>query len=236
MTERERLVPDRSEDLHRYAERDPTAITQNLRRMIDGRAPVAIFDGDGGSALGRAVMTLGQDLVVELDIEDLDSPVLGSPWLTVVALVHDVKVQFEVRGPLVPAVSPDRVLLPLPDRLHRLQRRGGFRVRPPTSDPSVLHLGQGGRPIRVLDVSVLGLGLWWPADTPMPWVGERWAGCRLRLGLQLLACDLVIRNTMPRSNGGGRVGCAFETMPREQERQLERAVMDLERRAILHRT
>lgn len=215
-----RLQPETDRELTASFElRDRAGVVRELRRMVGRGSEVALVDVAGQVVEARPTALEAAALVLSVDPAHADSPVLSAPSLTLVSLVDDVKVQGEVRGPLRPDAS-GRVRVAIPDRMVRLQRRDGFRVRIPESEPSFLFTNHA--KYAVLDVSVAGVGLEPTGEAPLR--GERWPHCRLRLGMLVLPVDLIVRHVHL-----DRLGCAFDAPGGAVQRQLGRHVMELER-------
>jgi hypothetical protein len=215
-----RLVPEKNPEITGAFEvRDRSDVLRVLRRMVDRRATVALYDAGGQVVRALAETLSASGLTLQLEPDQNDSPVLLADQITLVSLVDDVKVQGEIRGPL--ATHPPGVLhLTFPTVLVRLQRRNGFRVRIPRAEPAFLYTSDQKYP--VLDLSVRGVGL--EPIGALPIVGAVWSGCRLRLGLQVLPATVVVRFT-----DRDRIGCAFQSLAVRIEQELGRRVMELDR-------
>lgn len=215
-----RLAPERDPDVTSPFEvRDPAGVLRELRRMVDRGAEVVLVDDRGGAVTAHPIRLAPTALHLALHPEHVDTPVLSAPSLTLVSLVDEVKIQGELPGPFV-ADRAGVLVLDLPRTVVRLQRRGGYRVRIPDTEPAFLAAGEARYP--VLDLSVRGIGL--DPIGPLPMLGERWPRCRLRIGLQVLPVDLHVRYV-----DRDRIGCAFDPLPRNIEQELGRRVIDLER-------
>jgi hypothetical protein len=215
-----RLAPETDRTITEPFEvRDRAGVLRELRRMVDRESPIVIYAPDGQSARAHPIDLSPSALTLAIEAEDAGSPALRAKELVLVALVDDVKVQGEIRGPLHPD-GEGVVRLVLPEVLVRLQRRAGYRVRIPGSEPSFLHVRDERYP--VLDLSVRGVGVE-PLGAPPP-VGQVWSACRLRLGLQVLPVSVVVRYV-----DRDRIGCSFTGVDRRVEQELGRRVMDLDR-------
>ena len=113
--------------------------------------------------------------------------VLHSPEITVVGYLDSVKVQFEIRHPVLVHGNRASVLsCPFPREMYRFQRRNAFRVRPLIRSTPVAKLRHpdqqdGEITLRVIDLSIGGCALFLPADVPMLDAGVTLAGVRMEL-------------------------------------------------------
>jgi flagellar brake protein len=126
------------------------------------------------STLDAAANVLGLDLGA--DPEGISQALVAGGEITAVAYLGAIKLQFELEHAVLVSGAHATVLRSgLPERLYRFQRRQSFRVQPAGSIyPRVVLPGdaEGGRALRVLDISIGGLALALPAGpTPLP-IGE----------------------------------------------------------------
>jgi c-di-GMP-binding flagellar brake protein YcgR len=223
--------------LDRFRITGTSEIRTVLRRISDEGCPVGLFV-DSPSFVTSRVLAVEQDHL-DMEVDDGSSPyprswerVATADELVCVAFVDSVKVQFRTVGSLVESHGEKRLRLGLPQRVFRMQRREGYRVRPTREDPIWCVIPQmGARPYEVLDLSVVGIALRLPmAETP-PLLGTELRDAKLRMpGPRVLPCGLTVRRVVTGTpEFGHRLGCSLEGLTPDASRALQRLVMDIER-------
>jgi c-di-GMP-binding flagellar brake protein YcgR len=231
-----RLVPQvEGPGLEKYRLRTSAGLRAVLVSLAEHQALAGLFDGDRLLATVRVTQAEGGLLELRL-ARDAAAPKPGDPRrLMVVAFLDDVKVQFPLAWSGGFSVKDKVWTLPFPEQMWRVQRRRGYRVRPPR-DRAVwvrIRLPDGPQNLRAEDLSVVGLGLRMSIDGVPPTAGTTWDDVHLHLvqdGIpHLVPCALVVR----RVEGGvfgkpWRIGCALEGVPLPSAQVLHQFVVDLE--------
>lgn len=133
----------------------------------------------------------------------------------------------------------------IPDTLARMQRRESVRVAMPGNKPAFCTLSgraparkpgkgadAGGLQLRVLDLSIGGLGLGLPAPDSAIAPGKTLPDCRLELpGIGAVRCTLQVVYAKELAAGGSeqRLGCHFVDLPALTREQIRTTVARLER-------
>ncbi len=162
--------------------------------------------------------------------------VLAARQCTVVSFLDSVKVQFDMALSRREARDEGSLLFGvIPERVHRIQRRSAFRVRPPVGHPGtiVVRNDKGDEEsFTIFDMSATGLSFLRPVDGRSFTIGERIALARLELGPRVpVPCTFVIRSIRPLHDDEGheRIGCQFVNLPSEVGRAVAVYVQDAER-------
>jgi len=105
-----------------------------LKQLLDG-AVVLSLHGSDGSVFRSAIWTMDSAPATIGFNADPNDPamqsILHSHEVTVVGYLDSVKVQFEIRNPVLVHGNRASVLsCPFPREMYRFQRRNAFRVRP----------------------------------------------------------------------------------------------------------
>lgn len=231
-----RLVPEtEGPALERYRLRTGAGLHAVLHSLADHQALAGLFDGDQLLSTVRIVGVDHGALELHLAREVAPPSPADVRKLMVVAFLDDVKVQFPAGWAPGTSFQGSRWRLAVPDRMWRVQRRRGYRVRPP-KDRAVwvrVRLPDGPLNLRAEDLSVVGLGLRMSQDGVPPAAGTTWDDVQLHLvqdGVpHLVPCALVVR----RLEGGvlgrpWRIGCQLEGVPLASAQVLHQFVVDLE--------
>jgi c-di-GMP-binding flagellar brake protein YcgR len=218
----------------------PYAVRQLLEALSRSHAPLDI--GISGQCRGwltgwiEAVDARTGWLRIAASPSD-EAPQAGSR-LSVKGRADGVEVNFEVE--IVeherPSSASEALLrFLLPARAERLQRRGAYRIQAMRGG----RLGELARRMNgserrhaVLDLSGDGVGILVERNNaPSP--GDIWRNCRLEIDQEApIPCDLTVRTLQALPHGNSlRVGCAFERLPAEVRRSVERYVIDFQRAA-----
>lgn len=234
------LPETNAEVLSRYVVEGPLAMKAVLEDLLRERALITLYSAANPEefVVSQILRADAQGIRLDFTTDESRRNALMGAGIVVVAFLDRIKIQFECRHPQVSQHEGLSVLVcQMPDRMHRIQRRDAFRVRPPVRRPveCVVRPTQGGgeRTYRVLDVSASGVALMASADTPTPGSGEIWRHCRLEIpGYAPIPCDLEVRFVSEGLLGeaaGSRVGCEFHRPTPETQRAIQIYVMDVER-------
>lgn len=210
-----------------------------LRRLRDEGSPIGLFVDSPSSVTSQVIEIEPSFLDLEIGLDDGFSTgnrgwqrVITADEILCVAFVDGVKVQFRGRHEVVHVSGEQRLRMPLPSHIYRIQRREGYRVRPLHDDPvtCLVSLPEGSHKLDVLDFSVVGLALHFPRRLSPPSVGALLRDVRLRLpGPRILPCTLSVRRIAPHPGEEGfQVGCAYERLPPETARAVQRLVREVE--------
>jgi c-di-GMP-binding flagellar brake protein YcgR len=153
----------------------PIAIRNLLRDLLDG-AVLIHLNSPGGAVYTTTLWTLDtQKEALNFDVDPDDPRVatlLEHGEATAVAYLDNIKVQFDVQQLMLVRGSRHATLAAgFPMVVYRFQRRGSFRVRPPTRSAPAARLRHPQLPdmaleLRILDVSMGGCALLLPHDVP----------------------------------------------------------------------
>jgi c-di-GMP-binding flagellar brake protein YcgR len=226
--------------LARYAVDGPLAVRAILEDIGRGRALIALYSPRSDEDFVVSQLLGFDEARVRFDFttdQARRQALLGAGSVVVVAFLDRIKIQFEGHR-LQFEERPDGAVLScgVPARVHRIQRRDAFRVRPPSEQPAecvIRRFAGEERQFRVLDLSAGGVALLAPPDLPQPQPGEVWQHCRLEIpGYAPIPCDLEVRVVSPGLRGeadGCRLGCGFHRPTPETQRAVQIYVMDVER-------
>ena len=158
---------------------------------------------------------------------------LSAEEVTAVAYLDQIKLQFELEGLLLlssTALAGGAVLRsPLPNRLYRFQRRQAFRVRPSTRTPQIRlpDPNEAGQvlQLRILDLSLGGVAVLWPAALAAPAPGSSIATAQVELDRDTrFEAGLRVQNLRPDAEGALLLGLNFARIDTDAERQLQRYI------------
>jgi c-di-GMP-binding flagellar brake protein YcgR len=205
----------------------------------------------------QLVTPAGANLVTQLWSLDLERHSLsfevqpGDPQLQhlldcaevmAVAYLDSIRLEFELDA-LVLVQGQELLTLrgAWPARMFRFQRRGAFRVQPLGSGlPRVLlrrpETGEPPLSLRVLDLSIGGLALQFPAELAPPPAGSELKAARVELERdQHFDADLRLQHAGEGPDGLLRLGCAFARLPAGAERTLQFYIDQTQKRQRLLR-
>jgi c-di-GMP-binding flagellar brake protein YcgR len=225
--------------LARFEIRGALSVAQVIEDLVRERALITLYSSRdfGEFVVSRIVHRDALGIGFDFTTDDARrQALLGGDTLVVVAMLDRVKVQFDANALRLDR-SGDRATLrcAMPERVHRIQRRDAFRVRPsPLSGAQcVVRSPEGVRAYPLLDVSVGGIALSIPDGEPVPPIGHTWRHCHLDIvGYPAIPCDLEVRfigTGLLEERAGVRIGCAFVRPAPETERAVQIFVMDVER-------
>ena len=191
-----------------------------LKQLLDG-AVVLSLHGSDGSVFRSVIWTMDSARATIGFNADPNDPamqsILHSHEVTVVGYLDSVKVQFEIRNPVLVHGNRASVLsCPFPREMYRFQRRNAFRVRPLMRSAPVArfrHPDQqdGEVALRILDLSISGCALFLPSDQQPMTVGVTLAGARMELDEDTrVDINLRLQHVTSINNDGRGVRLGFE--------------------------
>jgi len=221
-----------------------------LQRLQTERCPLIL-----SSAAGLSVQSSLCGIDAAAGRLVLDLPAAGSPLsallaaeeITAVAYLDQIRLQFEVDGLMLvqtaegaSAGSSAVLQASLPQQLYRFQRRQAFRVRPTSRTPQArfsLPTGTGETLcLRVLDLSLGGLALHWPAGQDAPPAGTLLSAVSVELDRHTrLQADLRLQHVRPQNDGSRQLGLLFEKLDPLAERDLQYYIEQAQKTARLLR-
>jgi len=191
-----------------------------LKQLLDG-AVVLSLHGSDGSVFRSVIWTMDSARATIGFNADPNDPamqsILHSHDVTVVGYLDSVKVQFELRNPVLVHGNRASVLsCPFPREMYRFQRRNAFRVRPLMRSAPVArfrHPDQqdGEVALRIIDLSIGGCALFLPSDQQPLTVGVTLAGARMELDEDTrVDVSLRLQHVTSINNDGRGVRLGFE--------------------------
>jgi c-di-GMP-binding flagellar brake protein YcgR len=197
----------------------PVEIQAFMQQLVDSRTLVTLSGPSGASYTTLMWSSEPGRQIVCFSAEDGDTRLQGlleSDEIVAVAYLDNIKIQFDLDGVLEvhgghrPALNAQ-----FPKVLFRFQRRSAFRVQPFDAKAPTARFRHPAMPdmqlaLRVLDVSLSGIALFLPDNTPMIAAGVRIGQCHLDLDDDThLEVGLIIHHVTaihPESRGV-RLGC-----------------------------
>jgi len=191
-----------------------------LKQLLDG-AVVLSLHGSDGSVFRSVIWTMDSARATIGFNADPNDPamqsILHSHDVTVVGYLDSVKVQFELRNPVLVHGNRASVLsCPFPREMYRFQRRNAFRVRPLMRSAPVArfrHPDQqdGEVALRIIDLSIGGCALFLPSDQQPLTVGVTLASARMELDEDTrVDVSLRLQHVTSINNDGRGVRLGFE--------------------------
>lgn len=209
----------------RFRVTDPRQRVAVLREVVRGDVPLTLGSADGPTL--PALLWSVDDAQLNLRLgPDVDAAllraVMNEPVLWAAGYLHEAKLQFDLPGLGLGPAEPVRMLQSeLPRQMVYLPRRRALRVRradPLAPQVSFHHPWVPGDELqmRVADISMTGVALWKPANTPLLAPGTELIGVSVALeeNARFLA-DMQVLHLTPagRTRGGAlRVGCDWRGM------------------------
>ena len=215
----------------------PRDIGTLLKQLLDG-AIVLSLHGSDGSVFRSAIWTMDSARATIGFNADPNDPAMQAivhshEAVTVVGYLDSVKVQFDVRHPVLVHGNRASVLsCPFPREMYRFQRRNAFRVRPLMRSAPVARLRHPGQQdsevaLRVIDLSIGGCALFLPSDVPALTAGVTLGGVRMELD-EDTRLDVNLRlqhvTSINNENRGVRLGCEFVRPNGDTLRTLQRFI------------
>ena len=208
------------EALEEFRISSPRDVGTLLKQLLDGAIVLSLHSSDG-SVFRSAIWTMDSArATIGFNADPNDTAmqaVLHSHEIVVVGYLDSVKVQFDVRHPVLVHGNRASVLsCPFPREMYRFQRRNAFRVRPLIRTAPVARLRHpdqqdGEVVLRVIDLSIGGCALFLPADVPMLNAGVTLGGVRMDLDEDTkLTVDLRLQHVTSINSDARGVRLGFE--------------------------
>jgi len=240
----------RGMDLDEFRITSPTEIASLMIRLEAERCLLSLSgpQGDVFTTLLQEVDPTHRRLQLSAeDSNDRLDAMLEQGEVTAVAYLDRIKLQFDLDG--LHAVRGERgrqLRAAWPEVLFRFQRRDTFRVQPLGQKAPMIHFRHPERSglelhLRVLDLSLGGLGVFLPDGVPPLPTGVKISPCRLDLDDQTsLTVEMVIHHvtSIHPQTQGSKLGCELLHVERIDralgdyinQTQKRRAALSLERR------
>lgn len=208
----------------------------DLLRSLEQERGRLVLSCPAGVSVQTRLCSVSEDhkvLGLELPPQDAQlQTLLGADEISAVAYLDKIRLEFEVEGLMLvqtsgPGGPPGAVLRCLrPSRLYRFQRRQAFRVRPSSRLPQARFIDPQ-RPgqetvLRILDLSVGGVGLQLPEALEAPAVGSLLSPVSLELDRQTrLQVSLRVQHLRQHADGTRQLGLTFEALEPAASRDLQ---------------
>lgn len=214
-----------------------------LNRLLDAHALVTLSGPQGHHCTTMLRLVDRARGVVQLDApRDIRSLqlLLESGEVVAVSYLDSIKVQFDIDAAMLVGSGDEAVITArLPAVVYRFQRRAAFRVRPFASQSPLASFSHPAMPdmqlsLRMLDISLTGVGLLLPANVPPIEPGVRIGQARLRLDdATELDVGLFIHHVTPLAPTGQgiRLGCELRA-DRQHERALQLYINQTQKRQL----
>ncbi|HEY1392000.1 MAG TPA: flagellar regulator YcgR PilZN domain-containing protein [Methylibium sp.] len=226
----------RSGALDEFRIHSPVEVQALLKQLQDSNALLHLSTSDGVSYTttlwaqdrARGILSFSADA---RDPRLL--PLLESDEAVVVGYADNIKLQFDARKlVLVQSARAAAINAAYPYEIFRFQRRGCYRVRPLARSMAVAAVptsqAAGGRmQLRVIDVSLTGVGLFLPDSAPRPRPGDILEQVSLQLDAETqLNVNLEVRHVTVAhpDHRGARMGCEMLDLSRDAARELQRYI------------
>ena len=234
------IEPVPRDQVEPYRIDDSREVLAVLRDLRDLGAVVHLSAGGGGSRVMSTLHSVDKDrsrLTFTGDATPEDWQMLaGSTAVTAVAFPGSVRMQFELRQPVLVGTGPRaRLDTGMPSHLYRIQRRHSFRVRTLERESPKATFNHPERPhdslaLRVLDLSLGGCALRAPLGAAI-----------FRNGMDLKAVDFdldphtrftcnVRVHHVATTNQGLRLGCEMQNLDGASARALQRCIDQMQKR------
>lgn len=232
---------DSEQDFSPYTLKTAVEVQHVLRSLIKSTAMVAVYFNndkdffvttllDVDSKNGNLIFDIGADPA-------LNQKLLQAESCKFTASPEGIKIQFA--GKKIVATKwqgNPALMMKLPERVVKLQRREFYRIQTPLADPltcTFRHPVQGVVKLRLFDISLGGVGLILP-DPDQFELFEMYPDCRLDMrDFGDMRVTLQSRNIITMRLKGGkamiRMGCKFVDLQSRQETTLQRLIAQLER-------
>lgn len=228
-------------DLERFRVRDRVTIQRILSDLARHNRPITIYFNAGQDFILSAVV--GYDpktAVVYLDCstdETANQRLLHAQQRIAVTTHNQVPIRFSIAH-LAMAEQQDypAFAVPEPDALIRVQRREFFRIATPVANPLICRFRAADGAtceVTVVDISLSGMGLIVPEDTPQPMlaIGQQIPVCHIELpGQGSLETGFEVRNRYAHSARPGKlqIGCRFLRLDARMAARLQRFILKLD--------
>lgn len=237
------LIPE-GVDVSAYLLRTPLEIGYVLRTMAQkGELFTAYFDHGHNSMLTTLLDADTKSQRFWFDVsgtESVNRLLLRAERVVFAAAPEGVKLQFVLEaGGIVldqheghPAFAAD-----FPTDMIKLQRREFFRLETPVGKPLVCKITHStGKRLELAlhDISIGGIGLWYPGGATNLDILDIVKDCQIDLGtfgMVVVSLEIRAKRRVTQRNGSTvtMLGCRFVNMPRQTENVLQRYMAQLER-------
>lgn len=236
-----RVFSDGSDD--RYCITSSKEIALTLRNIAEKRKPVALYYGGTNEFILTTLLGVDSHGLWLEQSEDCttNQKIANDNRLVVVGSHHNIKIQFSVRRPaLVEYQSHSAFLLPLPDKLFRLQRREYFRLMAPALNtlkcviPGTDQDSNQLRVITIMDISGGGIALTCAENDTELVPGKSYPDCRIDLPeFGTIVGTIAVKNLAVLTDAEGtsykRAGCELQGLDNSSIVLLHRYVLHLQR-------
>ncbi len=211
----------------------PVEIAAYLRELMSEQCRVYLRNPEGLDLHTTLCVLDASKGVIGFDLPSSSNraqSLLESDEITATAYLASIRLEFELEQPVIVRDGGSNVLrAALPRRLYRFQRRQAFRVQPMGVNYPLLQLSHPQQPdqrlrLRVLDISMGGVGLLLPGDQPELPPGVDLNACELELDRDTrLDVNLHLLHVTQHAEvqSGRHLGCAFHALPPETARVLQ---------------
>lgn len=218
-----------------------------LRSIETHHTMVTVYIDHGFHFFQTPVIELNQEngtfMLDEPNITEAKEAMTRAAQLTLVALLDKVKIQIRCTE-FKPVTQEGRpaILVKIPDKLLRLQRREFYRLETPVSNRlqcKISRINHDGDSeillLPVLDISGGGIGLMEQTEMAHNFPeGEIFSDCRLEIpGEGFISINLCVRTRQRVDCRTGksylRIGCEFLSLPAARLAQIERYIAKVER-------
>lgn len=217
-------------------------VRELLRDLMRRKVPVTLYADDGVDDFLVTRITHVDEREIEFDLAG--QPGMAGPFeraraITGIAFPGRVKTQFRL-GHFELSEDEARAApvlrAAIPEEMWRIQRRDAFRVVPPEMDRArflAREEASGECVFPLADLSAGGAALRMSPDAPAPRVGHYWPHGRIEAGEdRTIPCSLIVRHVGEASPDDRelRIGCEFQQLPPEVQRQIQLYVIDIDKR------
>lgn len=223
------------EDQEQFLVQSEVAVHKIFTEMVRDRDIVTGYFNNGTQHILTAILGVLPDhdrLVLDYSQDEKLNQQLLEHGQLVCATRHDrIRIKFTCEGIQLAKYQNQKAFsCPIPESLHRFQRREFFRVDMPVIQPIICRIPrEGADPLElpILDMSVGGLRLQTENLGFEPELKEILTGCGIELPeFGFIAMDLEIRNTINSTLVDGRqircIGCAFVGLNMEKNVTIQR--------------
>ncbi|MFC4159481.1 flagellar brake protein [Chitinimonas lacunae] len=236
------LIPE-GVDVSAYLLRTPLEIGYVLRTMAQKSELFTVyFDHGHNSMLTTLLDADSKAMRFWFDVSSSDAinrSLLRADRVVFAAAPEGVKVQFVLDGNIEfdEFEGQKAFVADFPADMIKLQRREFFRLETPVGKPLVCKLPHpSGRALDLTlhDISIGGIGLWYPGNAPNVEILDIFHNCQIDLatfGLISVSLEIRAKRRVTQRNGSTltMLGCRFVNLPRQTENILQRYMAQLER-------
>lgn len=228
----------------------PREIAAVLRQLCDAGTSLQVSGHGEGTDIAATLWSTDVDrasIGLALDGDDplaaaRVAALLEHQDAVVVGYLQDVKIQFDLAGPvLVQGRNSSTLKCGYPTEIYRFQRRNAFRVRPavrssPTATVRHSEIAEMRLSLRLLNVSIGGCALFLPENVPAMRPGQVLNQVQLDLDADtriVVALRLQHVTSLSSESRGVRLGCEFLRADSNTLRALQRFIDQTQKRGRL---